>query len=239
VGIQGKDGVGPNPPKFESLSPVVDLIHGGKGGDSSDSAANGGDGGDVYVEGLGGTVPVVRDIILLDYSNGGKGFNGCKATPVTNGTSGGKGGQVTLQHNSGGVTIKIMSNLPSISGGDGGDGVPPGTGGSPGNANGVAGTHGADGKPCPIGSAGFQNSLWGNCDGGCGIGGSFNITVSGNTITADHFGSYGMQTFTITVPGGCDATSNNLIGGDSYIMHCDKTMNGSNTGGGNCLERCN
>jgi hypothetical protein len=93
---------------------------------------------------LGGAPGVVRSLSLTNSANGGAGFNGCLSNPLQAGSD---GGPASLFNPMGVPYTKQQS----FRGGDGGDGLLPGSGGAAGHdeaANQAIGVSGIDGAGC-------------------------------------------------------------------------------------------
>lgn len=133
-GAPGAVGTGPAGSSSVPSVTRLELKNGGNGGDSDSAGMTGGVGGTVLIR-AGDTRRVPLHWLVIDgYGNAGHGYDGCLAEPDTSGTGGGDAGTVEGQDgfvaifadtlvtvfNNGGITN-------SFEGGDGGDGLVPGS----------------------------------------------------------------------------------------------------------------
>jgi hypothetical protein len=127
---------------LEPEASKITLEDGGNGGTSTQQFKNGGLGGNVTITVRGRqAAPELHTVMVNNYGNGGAGLSGCTATPPGPGTSGGRGGTLT-------VPLSVAHTVQnSFRGGNAANGDPPG-------AKGAGGTLSKDGSRYPEGDAG-------------------------------------------------------------------------------------
>ncbi|MGC4047678.1 MAG: hypothetical protein QM758_28120 [Armatimonas sp.] len=123
-----------------SMPSQIHLENGGNGGTAIQQFRNGGSGGNVIIEVEGDQdPPTIHSVTLRNYGNGAPGFSGCSTTPTGPGSSGGKGGSLTVPAS---VTHTVQN---CFVGGNAADGKPAGV-------KGAGGTFTRDGTRYPDGS---------------------------------------------------------------------------------------
>ena len=132
---------------------AVASVKGGNGGDSDEPLLAGGAGGKMVVMSPSGGMADIKQLLIEDAFNGGKGYEGCTKTPIRVGSKGGAAGTLVRQK------CPDLAKYPtgefrhkaSFNGGDGGDGSTPGAGGKGGSDDTpiAIGVDGKSGKGCP------------------------------------------------------------------------------------------
>jgi hypothetical protein len=150
VGRHGSWGQGTKVSIPAFASPLVQIVDALNGGNSNSSLTLGGRGGRLRILRPPPTPDVTEFLNTSsrtdNVANGGVGFQGCAAMPITNGTDGGGGGSLSD------ATSLLPAPTMSFNGGAGGHGNPPGNGGAAGtneDSGATIGTAGANGSPCP------------------------------------------------------------------------------------------
>jgi hypothetical protein len=162
VGTPGVAGTGPAGSPGVSFVTRLELKSGGNGGDSDSAGMTGGAGGTVQIRARDNRRVSLHWLVIDGYGNAGHGFDGCVAESDVPGTGGGDAGTVDGQDGFVAifadtlVTVFINGGITnSFGGGDGGDGLVPGSRGFGGwfiknrEASRKVGEDGISGVTCP------------------------------------------------------------------------------------------
>lgn len=158
----------------------VTIALGGNGGASTRAGVPGGRAGFISILDRN-RQPVAGTVTFINAHHGGNGFSGCGTTPELPGTNGGGFDTIPILSVAAvlGPLLTVTADVPSLRGGNGGSGDPPGSGGEPDVDDQARpfGRRGEDGGVCP--------SDPGNGSGGGGNDGGGTNTVPGVNVTVD------------------------------------------------------